>query len=42
MTFNLQLDLVPLPLRDTKEAKERQRIECFAKEIEKHSKFLCQ
>ena len=41
MTFNLQPNLVPLPLKDTKEAKERQQVERFVKEIEKRSKFLC-
>jgi Chromo (CHRromatin Organisation MOdifier) domain len=42
MTFDLQPDPVPLPPKDTKEAKERQRAERFAKEIEKRSEFLRQ
>jgi hypothetical protein len=42
MSFDLQLDLVLLPPKDTKETKERQRAELFAKEIEKRFEFLHQ
>jgi hypothetical protein len=42
MSFDLQLDLVLLPPKDTKETKECQRVKLFAKEIKKRSEFLRQ
>jgi hypothetical protein len=40
MSFDLKPDPAPLPLTNTRDAKERQRAERFAEEIKKRSQFL--
>jgi hypothetical protein len=40
MSFDLQPDPIPLPPANSRDVKERQRVERFAKEIEKRSQFL--
>ena len=40
MTFDLQLDPIPLAPKDIKDKKERQRAEQFAIAIEKRSEYL--